>query len=141
MGGLRCVAVAILTWALVAPAQARSKSDRPVESKHRAGPHDMEGWTLDFRNPGGPDSDLAFTLVLSRHDKVIRRIKGEPLIWQWIFWDGGREVAYETGPLHFAMQCNLVDVASGKLLQSVDCFHELPENPPQWLSALENRRQ
>jgi len=51
-----------------------------------------------------------FTLVLARNGHRLRRIEGEPIIWKWMFWADGRQVAYETGPLHFGMSCVLADV-------------------------------
>lgn len=95
---------------------------------------------MNYSLPGQPDTRYAFTLVLARDGKIVRTIKGDPLIFDWIFWDNGRKVAYETGPLHFALQCNLMDVGSGKLLKSIDCFQGVAD-PPDWLDALENPRQ
>ncbi len=138
---LNCFAlIALLTAFSAARPQASPQAQVPVESEHRAGSRDMEGWTLNSTIPDQPQGKFAFTLVLARKGRVLREIKGEPIIWDWIFWDEGRRVAYETGPLHFAMQCKLVDIASGREVASIDCFHGLPDNPPAWLDALENRR-
>jgi hypothetical protein len=69
--------------------------------------------------------------------RVLRKIDGDPFVWQWIFWDNGRQVAYESGPLHFGLQCTLVNVRTGKKLASYDCFHGVPSDAPDWLKALE----
>ncbi len=68
---------------------------------------------------------------------MLRKIDGDPFVWQWIFWDNGRQVAYESGPLHFGLQCTLVNVRTGKKLASYDCFHGVPSDAPDWLKALE----
>jgi hypothetical protein len=46
-------------------------------------------------------------------------------------------VAYETGPFHFGMTCVLADVKTGRRMGSVDCYHELPPDAPDWVQALE----
>ncbi len=59
-----------------------------------------------------------------------------------MFQDDGKSVAFESGPLHFAMACVLIEIASGKELERVDCFR-YPDKPPaggwpQWLVKLED---
>jgi hypothetical protein len=123
-----------------AGAQSAASSDKPTPSEHRAGPNGYEGWTLDSPIPDHPNETFPFTLVVARKGRVVRKIDGDPFVWQWIFWKDGREVAYESGPLHFGLQCTLMSVGSGKKLASVDCFHGIPENAPDWLKALEVTR-
>jgi hypothetical protein len=109
----------------------------PVESEHRHGPNGWEGWTLDYAIPGYSGEKFPMTLVLAQHGRVVRRITDEPFIWRWIFVAGGRQVAYETGPLHFSMDCVLVDTGTGKKLADYDCYRELPAEAPGWVSQLE----
>jgi len=97
----------------------------------------LEGWTLDSPIPDHPVETFPFTLVIARKGRVLRKIDGDPFVWRWIFWNNGREVAYESGPLHFGLQCILASVATGKQLASYDCFHGVPDNAPDWLKALE----
>jgi hypothetical protein len=80
---------------------------------------------------------MPFTLVIARNGKVLRKIDGNAFIWHWIFWNEGRAVAYESGPLHFGMQCELYDLKTGRVLESVDCWRGIPDNAPAWLVALE----
>ncbi len=129
--GVLVLAVAVSLWA-----QNKSK---PTESAHVRGPSGLEGWTLESPVPdsGYGDEKFAFTLVIARGGRVVRRIDGDPMIWRWIFWDGGRRVAYESGPFHFGMTCVLVDVKTGRRAGSVDCYHELPADAPDWVKALE----
>lgn len=117
-------------------------ADKPTESKHCTGPHSLEAWTLNSPVPDSNygDEQFAFTLVLGRNGRVLHRIKGDPMIWRWIFWADGRQLAYETGPFHFSMTCVLVDVKTGHRIADFDCYHELSGNAPAWVSALESSR-
>jgi hypothetical protein len=132
---------AILAVAIVgvqiAPTQTTSR-ERPVESKHVAGPDGLEGWTLDSPIPyDSSHGNYPFTLVIGRSGKVLRKIDGHPFVWAWIFWDEGRQIAYEAGPLHFGLLCELYDLKTGRVLKSIDCFHGIPDDAPAWLVALE----
>ena len=122
----------------VSPLLVSQTKDKPTESEHRTGSHGLEGWTLEYRLPNSNygDERFAFTLVLVRNRHRLRRIEGEPIIWKWMFWDDGRQVAYETGPLHFGMSCVLADVKTGRKLEILDCYHKLPANVPTWVTAL-----
>ena len=83
--GIKTLGVAaILATGLLLFAQA---SDKPEESKHRTGPHGLEGWTLDSPAPdsGYGDERFAYTLVLARNGRVLQRIEGDPIIWSWTF--------------------------------------------------------
>lgn len=55
-----------------------------------------------------------------------------------MFWESGKQVAYETGSLHFNMACRLIDIASGRQLASLDCYRDLAEDAPEWAKALRN---
>lgn len=121
--------------------QPQKEEDGDVESAHIAGPGGLEGWTLNepISNHGSSQDSRPFILVIARHGKALRRIPGEPFLWQWIFWDNGRQIAYETGSLHFNLQCNLFDLATGRKLDAIDCFHGVPDNAPAWAETLESR--
>jgi hypothetical protein len=123
--------------ASVANPQAVPPPDTPTPSEHRAGPNGLEGWTLSSPIPDNPQEKYPFTLVIARKGRTIRRIDGNAFVWRWIFWNNGRQVAYESGPLHFGLQCTLESVATGKQLASYDCFHGIPDDAPNWLKALE----
>ena len=124
--------------------QSAPRTEQPQESEHRSGPDGLEGWTLNDTIPDGPTErsteSYPFTLVLARHGHIIRRIEGSPFVWNWIFWAGGKQIAYEAGPLHFGMLCTLADIATGRELAHYDCFHELPADAPDWEKALESSR-
>jgi hypothetical protein len=109
--------------------------DKPIESAHIAGPNGLEGWTLSevVEDHGA----LPTGLVIARKGKVVRRIAGSPFLWKWKFESNGKLIAFESGPLHFAMNCFLVDIASGKQIAAYDCFRELPQDAPKWVKELE----
>jgi hypothetical protein len=119
------------------PPDQPAQPARPAESTHIQGPEGTEGWTLDSPIPDRPNETFPFTLVIARKGRVLRKIDGDPFVWQWIFWNNGRQVAYESGPLHFGLQCTLLNVRTGKKLASYDCFHGVPNEAPAWLEALE----
>ena len=115
---------------------------KPTESEHIKGPNGLDSWTLNWPVPDSNygDQPLPFTLVLARNGHKLRHIQGDPFVWKWMFWSDGGQVAYETGPLHFSMTCVLIDVGSGRQVETVDCWQELPTDAPDWAKALENRR-
>jgi hypothetical protein len=116
--------------------------DKPTESVHTKGPHGLEGWTLESPVPESSygDERFGFTLVLARDGQILRRIKGDPIVWRWMFWEDGKQVAYETESFHFSMACVLADVETGRELGRVDCYHELPADAPDWVKALEGKK-
>jgi len=130
---------AFFVIAALARPQSTPPGEQPKPSPRRAGPDGLEGWTLDSSIPYHPGETFPFTLVIARKSRVIRKIDGDPFIWQWIFWDDGLQVAYESGPLHFGLQCTLISVRTGRKLASYDCFHGIPDNAPGWLRTLETQ--
>jgi hypothetical protein len=73
--------------------------------------------------------------VLYRAGRVIQNFPTEQTFWDWQFQDGGKRVAYSTGPTHGgAAQCVLRDVDTGKI---VDRWlpKEGPDAPP-WAVTL-----
>jgi hypothetical protein len=125
--------ISMLLLAGAALAQA-SRADKPIESAHRAGPNGLEGWTESY--PMADGQSVPVNLVIAQRRHVIRRIQGNPFVWTWMFWADGKQVAYETGSLHFNMACRLVDIASGRQLANLDCYRELAEDAPAWVKAL-----
>lgn len=139
---LKLVVLALLpAFAIPLLAQAPTSVQQPVESEHIAGPNGLEGWKLNSRIPNGVNQDnYPFTLVIARNGRVLRKIKGNPFVWNWGFWNDGRQIVYESGPLHFGLECNLYDLRSGRTLKTIDCFHGIPKNAPEWLVELEGSR-
>ena len=125
--------ISMLLLAGAAFAQA-PQADKPIESVHRVGLNGLEAWTES--HPLADDESAPVTLVIAQRGRVIRRIHGDPFVWGWIFWKNGKQVAYETGSLHFNLVCRLVDIASGRQLANRDCYRELTEDAPAWEKAL-----
>lgn len=138
---MRLVWMALLIFVFAHPGVAglaQSKEDEAKESHHHAGPGGLEGWTV--REEIEEQGMLPSGLVIARGGRVIRRIEGDPFVWSWMFVADGKQVAYQTGPLHFAMSCVLVDVSSGKQLAMQDCFAEpVRANAPHWVKRLKSR--
>ena len=125
------LALAIALIAVCAhPARAQS------ESAHRDGPNGLEGWTESLPVEG--QGELPAVLVIARNHRLLRRIADGPFIWKWMFLPGGKQVAFETGPLHFSLSCELMTLSTGKVTAVVDCLHDLPVNAPDWVRRLEN---
>lgn len=129
------IGMLVLTGAAMAQTSPPSK---PIEPTHRAGPNGLEGWTKSDRFSDG--QTYPTTLVIARRRHVIRRIQGDPFVWRWMFWENGKQVAYQTGSLHFNLQCVLVDLSSGRQLESHDCYGELADTAPAWEKALQDAR-
>ena len=150
-GHRRLAATMVITAAIVVATTAASQdnsagkgkanpiptSGPPAESEHVRGPNGLEGWKLESPLPDRPDDTFPFTLIVARNGVIIRRIAGEPFVWEWKFCPDGKQIAYETGPLHFGLQCNLEDISTGRMIWSEDCFHGLPEHAPACVKDLE----
>ena len=111
--------IGMLVLSGAALAHQPSQADTPSESAHRAGPKGLEGWTVIYPSPDG--HGYPTTLVIAQWGHVVRRIQGNPLVWKWMFWENGNQVAYQTGSLHFNMACGVVEIASGRQRASLDC--------------------
>jgi len=136
--------ITILFCAVYAAAQhqpnAPNTGNAPIgltPSKHRAGPHGLEGWTLEGPIPDHPNDKFPFVLVIARNGREIRRIHGNAFIWRWMFVADGRQIAYESGPLHSSITCILADIETGREVEVYDCYRELPKDAPDWVEALE----
>ena len=110
----------------------------PTKDDYIKGPHGLEGWTLNWFLKDSDDPDrYPLVLEITKDGRTIQRIEGHPFIWKWMFWSDGRQVAYESGPRHFAMGCVLVDTETGRQIAAFDCeYVDLPKNAPEWLKAL-----
>ncbi|MDE3199691.1 MAG: hypothetical protein KGN79_02125 [Acidobacteriota bacterium] len=110
------------------------------ESAHVHGPDGLEGWTLNGSiNDRAHDGEVyPFTLVIARHGKIIHRIPGDAFIWKWVFWDGGKDLAYMSGPLHFSATCHLIRISDWHQIADYDCYHDTPSPQPDWVLALES---
>ena len=121
----------LLTTLLLSPALDTTRSTP------RKGPGALSGWTINDTDPDHGSEYFPVKLVIARKGRIIRKISGDPFVWQWMFLADGKRIAYQSGPFHFSLQCVLADVDSGKTLQSYDCFHEpLAGDAPGWVKDL-----
>uniref|UniRef100_UPI003F491B1C hypothetical protein n=1 Tax=Cupriavidus yeoncheonensis TaxID=1462994 RepID=UPI003F491B1C len=127
--------IGVLLLAGAALAQT-SPANKPIESTHRAGQNGLEGWIESY--PFEDGQSYPTTLVVAQGRHVIRRIKGDPFVWRWMFWENEKQVAYQTGSLHFNLWCVLVDIPSGRELAHHDCYRELADDAPAWVKSLQD---
>jgi hypothetical protein len=138
--------ILVLMVAAALGSQARGEpghcTDKGAASAHVAGPHGLEGWTIDYALPDSSYKDECFAgeLVIARNGHVIRRFNDGELIWQWMFWKDGEQVAFVEGPLHFGAACVLKDLKTGREIGNYDCYHDLPKDAPEWVKVLEALR-
>jgi hypothetical protein len=78
-------------------------------------------------------------VVVYRERKIVRRIEGQPLIWNWQFFGADNEVALSIGPQHGenGVHFELHDLQGGRLVTTWDEHSKQEE--PAWVSGLENR--
>jgi hypothetical protein len=144
---LRTLFVLVLLTAVIPlwPQTPKEKvrSGTATETEHIQGPHGLVGWTLNWPVPGSGygDEKLPLTLVVAQNGHILRRIDGDAFVWNWIFWSDGKQVAYESGPLHFGLACVLYDLKKRREIARVDCYHGLPPDSPDWVRALETAAQ
>ncbi len=98
-----------------------------------AADHRTIGWLAIYPNETiGP---IAGRLVLYRSGRVLHSFATEQVFWDWQFRDGGKQVAYSTGPTHGgAAECVLRDVDSGRVVARWQT--RSGGEPPDWAKNL-----
>jgi len=95
------------------------------------------GWLAEFQDTSSPspiDPD-ALALVVYRNGRIIRRVSGAPIVWDWRFERGGKAIAYSTGSRHGgANDCLLIEIDSGKVLE--DWPTSSSNQAPSWAEQL-----
>jgi hypothetical protein len=99
------------------------------------------GWLVDYPNPD-PDRSwetLAGTLIIWRAGDVRHHFQTEQVFYDWSFVNGGKSVAFHTGPLHGEQQshCELHDTITGKLQATWDGDLQDKKNAPEWAHSLD----
>jgi hypothetical protein len=94
------------------------------------------GWLVLYPYPEEENREpIAGGLVLYRNRRVVHRFTTEQVFWDWHFQDGGKRVAYSTGPTHGgAAECVLRDVATGKV--AARWAVKGGTEPPDWARTL-----
>lgn len=96
------------------------------------------GWLVlyPYPDPNGADSTrpIPGELVIYRENRTIHTFSTDQIFWDWQFQDGGKLVAYSTGPTHGgAAECVLRDTDSGKVM---DHWWVGSGKPPSWTQGL-----
>ena len=80
-------------------------------------------------------AQIGGSLVIFRAGRVIHTFTTEQVFWDWQFQDGGKQVAYSTGPTHGgAAECVLRDVESGRTIGRWRVKEG--QAPPSWAQTL-----
>ena len=99
--------------------------------------HRTVGWLAQYPNPFSEARRdlLSGALVLYRNGRILHRFDTDQIFWDWHFQDGGKRVAYSTGPTHRgAAECVLIDASSGKVIAR---WSVTPNGtPPGWAEPL-----
>jgi hypothetical protein len=122
---------------------ANGKDVKPKPEKHQAdaiGPvispdHLTVGWLVEY--PTCCTSyPVQLTLVIYRHGRVIRRLSNGMMIYTWRFVNGGKQLAFSSGPTHgeHLPHFELQDVQSGRLLEKFE--GHLTAESPHWTDNL-----
>lgn len=99
------------------------------------------GWLVMYPFPSPPGAayhaaPMAGALALYRAGRVIHTFRTDQVVfWDWQFLDGGKRVAYSTGPTHGgAAECILREVESGRIVARWRVKEG--EQPPAWSRTL-----
>jgi hypothetical protein len=94
------------------------------------------GWLVEYDD--GVGYPVPGTLIVWRAGKIIGRFRTDQTFYSWTFFGGGAEVAYHVGPLHgeATSQCELHDVASGRLVAVWDGDLDSEGKRPDWTKGL-----
>lgn len=121
-----------------APSKAQKKTFR---DSFRTAPDGVtRGWLVEEPVPNATDDPsqdwrrYSWRLVIARHGKVIRRVKSDQSFWSWNFWNRGREVVVQEGPLHGQSSFRRIDLRSGKDLEEWNGDVDDPK-VPAWVKA------
>ena len=98
-----------------------------------AGDRTTVGWIAMY--PNEAVGEIAGRLVLYRKGRILHSFATEQVFWDWQFRDGGKRVAYSTGPTHGgAAECVLRDVDSGRVVARWQIRNG--GEPPDWAKNL-----
>lgn len=98
------------------------------------------GWLVMYPYPNLPGDDYAASpipgaLAIFRAGRVIHTFTTQQVFWDWQFQDGGKRVAYSTGPTHGgASECTLRDIGTGKMIAHWRVKSDT--EPPPWARSL-----
>jgi hypothetical protein len=101
------------------------------------------GWTINVQNCCTSYS-IPLSVVVFQHKQVLHTFDQGQMVWSWMFFDGGNQVAVVFGPTHGPEVGNyqLYDVKTGTLLSEVwgDAdTQSLKTDAPDWAKRLQDR--
>jgi hypothetical protein len=80
-------------------------------------------------------AQVAGALVIYRNSHILHSFPTKQVLWDWQFQDGGKRVAYSTGPTHGgATECVLRDVNTGRIIARWQ--RQSGPEPPVWAQTL-----
>jgi len=96
------------------------------------------GWLILYPDPTVTyykGAELAGGLALYRAGRVVHVFRTDETFYDWQFRDGGKQVAYSTGPTHGgAAECVLREAGSGRIVATWPVRQE--SEPPGWAKGL-----
>lgn len=96
------------------------------------------GWLVMYQDPTVAyyeGAQIAGRLAIYRDGRVLHTFQAVQTFWDWQFQDGGKRVAYSTGPTHGgAAECVLRDVDSGRIVERWPVGSG--GKPPVWAETL-----
>jgi hypothetical protein len=97
------------------------------------------GWLVQYR-AGDVDYPISGTLVIWRAGKIIRRFPTGQVFYSWVFYAGGKQVAYHVGPLHGESKshCELREIENGRLVAAWDGDLDADNSRPPWTKGLDH---
>ena len=101
------------------------------------------GWTVNVQN-WGTSYSIPLSVVVFQGKHVLRTFDQGPMVWSWMFLEGGKQVAIVFGPTHGPEigDYQLYDVTTGKLMAEVwddEEMQSLKTDAPDWAKRLQNR--
>lgn len=101
------------------------------------------GWTETYEN-AGTSYAIPLVVVLYRSGKVLQRLQTGQMVWNWMFFDGGKRAGVVWGPTHGPEVGDFVlyNASTGKALAEVygdPDTQALKADAPGWAKELEGR--
>jgi hypothetical protein len=93
------------------------------------------GWLADYENCC-TSYPLSLELMIYKDGKVRQRLGDGMTIYDWRFWEGGKQAAFCSGTVHgdSGGHCELHDAISGRTLDTLEGC--LDEDSPHWARGL-----
>ena len=99
------------------------------------------GWMVNVENTS---YSIPLSVVVFQNKRVLHTFDQGPIVWSWMFLEGGKQVAVVFGPTHGPEvgDYQLYDVKTGKLVSEVRGDRDtqsLGTDAPDWAKRLQDR--